>query len=141
MDADLYAMVASETANPKAHQWEHYVLGMVDEVGEVAKIFKKIVAYQEIVDVDHEILNGVGKDGVPMRDRLIEELGDLHWFMSQLCRLYGIEISEVLKANIRKLQGARYKNGFTTQEALDRDLVAEAEELQAVPAKEDADEA
>ena len=107
MGLRLYTDLAARTANPEAHRWEHYVLGLGDELGEIQKIFKKLVAYgSDGQDIDHLILNDL-----KVRGELIEELGDLTWFFSQLCRLYEIDPDEVLAANIRKLR-TRYPEKF-----------------------------
>ena len=129
MKLSEYVVEAAKTANPNAHLWEHYVLGLGDEVGEIQKIFKRAVAYTQDGNVDYEVLHGKSKSGQPNRDLLVEELGDLMWFISQLCRLYGIDPDAVLEANLRKLQGARYRQGFSESDASNRDLGAEAKAL------------
>jgi NTP pyrophosphatase (non-canonical NTP hydrolase) len=70
-------------------------LGLNGEAGEVAELLKK------------EIAHGVPYD----RDRMIEELGDAFWYLSELARAEGFTLEEVALRNVQKLR-RRYPDGF-----------------------------
>ena len=82
----------------------HMALGLVDEVGEVVKLFKKELAYGKEVD----------------KKQLEEEIGDLMWFLVNLADFNDIDLEEAMQKNIDKLK-KRYAEKFTSEEALDRD--------------------
>ena len=52
-------------------------------------------------------------------DNIIEELGDLEFYMEGLRQLLGIYRPEVLKANLKKLR-ERYPAGYSDSAAIDR---------------------
>lgn len=91
----------------------HMVLGMVTESAELADNFKKKLAY------------GRELDFVNMK----EELGDIMWYIIGFCIVNDLTLVDVLETNIRKLS-KRYKNGFTKEEAENRDLDAERDALE-----------
>jgi len=103
----------------------HAILGIVDEAGELTSIAKKKIYYNKPID----LIN------------LLEEFGDLWWFM----RLGLVAIKElfmpvvmteaeildlVCTMNEAKLSSARYKNGYTDEAAITRDLAQEREVLE-----------
>lgn len=68
-----------------------FALGLGGETGEVLEIIKK--ARRDIMVVD--------------KQHLKEELGDVLWYVANLCNVYGLSMQEVLDNNISKLE-ARY---------------------------------
>lgn len=54
------------------------------------------------------------------REKLTEEMGDLIWYVAFLCTITGIELQDVLNANVTKLRN-RYPNGFTPMDSINRD--------------------
>jgi len=86
----------------------HMVLGMQTEVAEVADAYKKHMAYGKELDLVN----------------VKEELGDLMWYVANLCNLHGWDLREIMNTNIDKLQ-ARYPEKFDTDKAINRDLVKE----------------
>ena|SRR5690554_5200053 len=66
-------------------------LGLVNEAGEVAGKIKKIFRDRdgEITDDDREALKG--------------ELGDVLWYLTQICTNLGLTLEEVAEANLDKL--------------------------------------
>ncbi len=91
----------------------HMMLGVISEAGELADVFKKYMAY------------GKDIDWVNVK----EELGDLVWYIVGFCNINGFTLDDVMETNMRKLS-KRYKNGFTTEEALTRNLEIERAELE-----------
>jgi NTP pyrophosphatase (non-canonical NTP hydrolase) len=86
----------------------HSVLGIGTEAGEILDIIKKNMFYGKEIDNLH----------------LKEEIGDLLFYIQDLCINIGTSFEEVLKINIAKLR-TRYPNGYTQQNALIRDLKLE----------------
>lgn len=92
----------------------HAALGISSEVAEInLAIFETLLA-------------GAVLDTVNMK----EEVGDILWYLAIICRACGFDFEDCMKANIDKLNKKRYKNGFTTDDALNRDLDGEREILQ-----------
>lgn len=91
----------------------HMVLGMHTESAEIADVYKKALAYKNPVDFVN----------------VKEELGDLMWYIANMCNIHGWNLEDILDTNITKLE-ARYPEKFTTEKALNRDLSAEREILE-----------
>lgn len=78
-------------------------LGLAGEAGEVVDLLKKHWHHGKALD----------------RDALCKELGDVLWYVSDLASAFGLRLSDVAAANVRKLE-ARYPNGFTPADAAKR---------------------
>ncbi len=90
-------------------------IGLAGEAGEVAEHIKKGVLHQHGVDAT----------------KLGKELGDVLWYVAGLCTKAGLDLSQVMAANIAKLQ-SRYPNGFTSADSqrrvdLEQEPVLESE--------------
>ena len=81
----------------------HSVMGISGEAGELLDAIKKTVMYRKPLDIDN----------------VIEELGDLEFYMENLRSSLDISREETLQANIDKLN-RRYSSGYTDQAAQDR---------------------
>lgn len=92
----------------------HGVTGLVTEVGELMDALLRHLFSGEELD----------------RVNLIEEVGDLCWYMAIILDVLGADPEEVLGININKLR-ARYPEKFTAMEATVRDLMAERAVLEA----------
>jgi len=80
----------------------HAALGIAGEAGEIAGLFQK--EYQgHALDLT----------------RLHEELGDLCWFVAEMCEACGWEMAGVLAANVAKLR-QRYPDGFEPERSRNR---------------------
>ena len=86
----------------------HMAIGISTESGELLDAYKKHFAYGKDLDVVN-----VG-----------EEIADIMWYISNLCRIKNIDIEEIMQRNIEKLK-ARYPEKFTQEKALSRNLDAE----------------
>jgi len=95
------AIVASLTP-AKADMW-HAVTGIVGEAGELLDSIKKTVVYNKEVD----------------RENIVEELGDIEFYMEQLRQRTGITREETIRYNMKKLS-VRYSGGYTDQKAQER---------------------
>lgn len=78
-------------------------LGVAGEAGEVADLIKKQIFH------DHD----------PDPDRLIEELGDVLWYVTALAYTLNVPLEEVARRNAAKLK-ARYPTGFDPARSRER---------------------
>jgi NTP pyrophosphatase (non-canonical NTP hydrolase) len=79
----------------------HMAVGIAGESGELLDAIKKVVIYNKPLD----------------RENVVEELGDLEFYMEGLRQGLGITREEVLERNIAKLQ-KRYGSGsYSDQQA------------------------
>jgi NTP pyrophosphatase (non-canonical NTP hydrolase) len=69
----------------------YYTLGLCDESGEVAGKIKKLYR-----DLNGELNEDYKKE-------IAKELGDVLWYLSQLCTKFGLSLEEVAQMNIDKL--------------------------------------
>lgn len=95
------AIVESLTPE-KAHQL-HMAVGISGEAGELLDAIKKAVIYNKQLD----------------RENVIEELGDLEFYMEGLRQGLGITRQETIRANVQKL-GKRYSDGYSDTAAQER---------------------
>ena len=91
----------------------HMILGMLTEVGELADVYKKKLAYDKEID----IIN------------VKEEIGDLMFYISNFCRMNNFDLEEILEKNIEKLK-TRYPEKFDSYYAINRDLNKERDILE-----------
>lgn len=105
MTIDEYYKAAKRTMNP-ALTWEqtrqHALLGIGGETGEVQDIYKK--SYQ-----GHEVI----------KERVMEELGDLCWHIMELCYAEHIDPEAMLEYNVDKLV-KRFPDGFSVERSVHR---------------------
>ena len=78
----------------------HMAIGVAGEAGELLDAIKRPTIYRKHIDMDN----------------VIEELGDLEFFMEGLRQELGISREETLRSNMTKL-GVRYKDNKFTDEA------------------------
>lgn len=91
-------------ADTYANQANHAALGVCGEAGEFADCIKKHLHYSQPLD----------------RANLVEELGDLRFYIQAAQNIWNVTEQEILQANAKKLE-KRYKSlAFTEQEAHDR---------------------
>jgi NTP pyrophosphatase (non-canonical NTP hydrolase) len=123
MELKEYANLAAKTnaiLGDKLQNNLHMILGLVTEVGELADAFKKYIAYGKEIDWVN----------------VQEEVGDVMWYLINLCTLNGFDLEKILERNIAKLK-ARYPNEFEVDRALNRDLQREREILEDLGWKEE----
>jgi NTP pyrophosphatase (non-canonical NTP hydrolase) len=88
MTLSSYQKMASSTAiYPTQHAITYPALGLAGEAGEVANKVKKII-----------------RDGKLDKAALKGEIGDCLWYIAALCRDLNIDLGDVAKANLEKLQ-------------------------------------
>ena len=100
MDFDSYQIKARETAlYPDLGSNNIYpTLGLVGEAGEVAEKVKKVLRDKNGV-FDMESKNAIKK-----------ELGDVLWYLSNLCTEFNFSLNDVALENLKKLN-LRAKSG------------------------------
>jgi NTP pyrophosphatase (non-canonical NTP hydrolase) len=92
---------------------EHAAMGLVTESGEITDALKRHKFYGFKLDYAN----------------LIEEAGDVMWYLAVLCDGLGVSFEEVWDKNIRKLR-ARYPKKYTHLHAKHRNLEKERQELE-----------
>lgn len=106
-DANEYQKLAQRTARkdlePK-RRLAAAALGLTGEGGEAADLIKKHIAHDHDLDIDH----------------MKKELGDVLYYVAELCTLLDVSMSEVMTGNIKKLE-KRYPNGFSVERSKNRD--------------------
>lgn len=85
-------------------QLTNFALGLAGEAGEVVEAVKKHVYHQHPLDRDH----------------LVEELGDVLWYVTALASALGVPLDDIAAANVAKLL-ARYPEGFDPVRSRERD--------------------
>lgn len=105
MTINEYQKLAQRTANIKlpSDKLKNACLGLAGECGEVCDILKKYL-FQ-----GHEL------DGL----HLIEEAGDIAWYLAELAESLGISLEYILLQNIAKLK-QRYPAGFDPERSMNR---------------------
>lgn len=79
------------------------LIGLQGELGEIAEPIKKSLWGGHPLDREH----------------LLEEIGDLCWYLATLCNGLGISLEQALIDNITKLE-RRYPEGFSVERSLHR---------------------
>ena len=91
----------------------HGIIGLVTESGELMDAVKKAIFYNKELD----------------KINLIEEIGDIFWYIAILLDALDTDIDDVLIKNINKLK-VRYPEKFTSKDALNRNLDKERSSLE-----------
>ena len=102
-----YQALAQRTSNRALEMKGHLlngVLGLAGEAGECADLVKK-----------HYF-----QDARPIHDALIDELGDVMWYVAETAAALGVSLEEVAKHNVEKLK-KRYPEGFEADRSLHRE--------------------
>lgn len=76
-------------------------LGLAGEAGAVANLIKKGVFHRHGVD----------------RVKVIDELGDVLWYVAAICTKLNVELSDVMVVNIDKLN-RRYPDGYSSEASM-----------------------
>lgn len=94
MDLETYQRFTPTTAvYPPERALEYLALGLASEAGEVAGVVKKWLRD--------------GTDAAALKAKLGPELGDVCWYLSQICNQVGLDLGEVFAENMRKLEDRR----------------------------------
>lgn len=99
----LQAMRTAASLESVEEDLLHAALGICDEAGEIAKAFKGSLAYKKELNVEN----------------LVEELGDILWFVALMADRLKIPMDYIAVKNIEKLY-LRYPEKFTEEDAIAR---------------------
>jgi len=91
----------------------HAGMGVTTEAGEFLDTIKKYVYYGKDLD----------------QTNLIEEIGDIFYYLAIACNALDISFEQVMEKNIEKLK-ARYGEKFTEEKAINRNITNEREILE-----------
>jgi len=95
MNFDEYQKKAAGFMLPQCRNLEYLILGLCEEAGEVAGKRKKQIR----------------KDpGTENFDAMIEELGDVIWYVSQIALFIHAPLDKIAELNIAKLQDRKDRN-------------------------------
>lgn len=105
MEINEYQKAALRTANSEMSDDMilNGILGLCGETGEVSDHIKKYMFQGHELD----------------QDKLVNELGDVCWYIAILASGLNVDLETVMKKNIEKLQ-RRYPDGFDTERSLHR---------------------
>jgi len=101
-----YQKLAVGTANMRetyTNKLLNWVMGMATETGEITEVIKHWAFHKHPLDIDH----------------IKEELGDLLWYISQMCETLGLDLQDIADQNLLKLAD-RYPNGFQSEKSINR---------------------
>lgn len=99
MKASDYQKIAVSTAiYPKEYSVMYLSLGMCGEAGEVAEKVKKIYRDKQ------------GKLSDDDKTALIKELGDVCWYIANIADELGVNLGDVMRANVKKILGRMENN-------------------------------
>ena len=104
-DLTDYDPVLSRMHNLRTMRLLHAAMGIDTESGEFMDMIKKHILYGKDIDITN----------------LVEEAGDLLWYIALALDELGVSFDYVMDRNIAKLR-ARYPKKFTEHDALNRDL-------------------
>ena len=108
MKANEYQKLAMVTKNPDLNGRElliNSVMGLCGESGEVIDLVKKHVSHGHSLN----------------REKLIDELGDVAWYLAECATALDVTLEEVLLHNIEKLK-KRYPEGFSSERSINREI-------------------
>ena len=106
MEANKYQELAMVTLNKELTKKDmliNGVMGMNGESGEVIDLVKKHLFHGHDLD----------------KDKLVKELGDVLWYIAEVCTSLDVSLNEVMEKNIEKLT-KRYQNGFSKEASINR---------------------
>ena len=89
--------------NPIKAELLHAAIGICGEASELLDAIKKHVIYGKVLD----------------RANVVEELGDIEFYLQMMRTALGVGVDEITKANVAKLS-RRYPIGYTDQAAIER---------------------
>lgn len=106
MTINEYQSLAMTTLNKELSNSEvllNGVMGLCGESGEVIDLLKKHLS-----------------QGHPLnKEKMLEELGDVAWYMAEIAYALGADLESVLANNIIKLK-ERYPEGFSVEKSINR---------------------
>jgi len=96
-------VIIDESLTPNKVNLIHMQMGISGEAGEITDCIKKHTMYNQPLDLDN----------------LIEELGDLEFYLEGLRQELKIDRDTIIQKNIKKLS-SRYPQGYSDKDAQER---------------------
>lgn len=93
----------TQTSDDLKQNLSNYAMGLAGETGEVVDLLKKSIYHGHELD----------------KTEVMKELGDVLHYVSGLATMLNIELENVARTNIAKLQ-KRYPNGFSKENSINR---------------------
>ena len=106
MDIKEYQEKSLRTVNTRLtykDQLSNLCMGLCGETGEVVDYIKKGMYHGHILS----------------NNKLIEELGDIMWYISNISNYFSLPMEKILEENIKKLE-ERYPEGFSEEKSINR---------------------
>lgn len=104
-DLNVYQRMAARTSNTDgADKICNGCLGLAGETGEVVDLYKKHRFQGHELD----------------KEKMVEELGDVLWYVAEIASGLGVELGEVARRNVEKLR-KRYPDGFEAEKSVNRE--------------------
>ena len=106
MTFEEYQRLAQRTSSGKLQlieKIENGLMGLNGEAGEAIDVLKKHKFQGHRLD----------------RNKIIEELGDVLWYIAETCEGLGVPMEKVASFNIEKLKN-RYPDGFSSERSINR---------------------
>jgi NTP pyrophosphatase (non-canonical NTP hydrolase) len=106
MEINEYQKLAMRTSAPHEtldSRLNNAILGLCGETGELANVWKKSLYHGHTLR---------GED-------LVQEIGDILWYVAQAADAIGADLEEVAQRNIEKLR-SRYPEGFASERSINR---------------------
>jgi NTP pyrophosphatase (non-canonical NTP hydrolase) len=111
-ESHMSKSISNRLSSCKIQRLLHASIGLTTEIGEFADALKKYIFYSKDLD---EI-------------NLKEEIGDIFWYIAIAIDALGESFDSIQVKNIAKLR-KRYGGKFSKENALNRNLKAEREEI------------
>jgi len=127
--AVFYGKSAEEDVTPLPHPEERMSEHTADAVHAAIGLLTESIELGEAI-----ILKATHNEPIDEKNAF-EEIGDIMWYLAVLTKALGIDMNQVMKANIDKL-AARYGDKFDDYKAVNRDLQAETKALENVRTKD-----
>lgn len=90
--------VISAIYNPEKYAIIYPALGLGNEAGEVQGKIKKVMR------------DNNGEFTQEWKDKIVDEMGDVLWYMAALARDLGVSLNDVAQSNVTKLTDRRNRN-------------------------------
>jgi len=91
-----YQARAHSTAVYPSRYWEYPFIGLAGEVGELCNQVKKIIRDDGGMDDPTQLTNS-------RRAKIQDEVGDVLWYVAEVCSSLGLSLEAVAAANLEKL--------------------------------------
>lgn len=109
--SDFVASRTKELGTPKMNLL-HAAVGVSGEAGELLDVCKKMWVYEQSIGT-------LNKEGKSHYTNLLEELGDVMFYVQMMCNHLGVDLEEAVALNKEKLM-KRYPQGYSDADAAAR---------------------